>query len=134
MREAKPTGQQGPEAPGRHQRRRLDAGKGTLIARDITEATAHGDIYLRRLRRAQLALSLLSLVAFGGLVGALPLLLYLSPHIINETDIFGVPLAIWLVVIPPYPLFVAIGWLQQRRADGLDAAFRELVADEEEPA
>jgi hypothetical protein len=106
----------------------------SLSTRDITEATAHGDVYLRRLRRAQLALSLLSLVAFGGLVGALPLLLYLSPHIINETDVFGVPLAIWLVVIPPYPLFVAIGWLQQRRADGLDSAFRELVAEEEEAA
>jgi O-antigen/teichoic acid export membrane protein len=134
MREAQPTGHQGRDAPGRQHRRRLEAGQGTLIARDITEATAHGDVYLRRLRRAQLGLSLLSLVAFGGLVGALPLLLYLSPHIINETDILGVPLAIWLVVIPPYPLFVAIGWLQQRRADGLDAAFRELVADEEEAA
>jgi hypothetical protein len=99
---------------------------------DLTEATAHGAVYLRRLRRAQLALSLLSLVAFGGLIGALPLLLYLSPRI-NSTDVFGVPLAIWLVVVPPFPLFVAIGWLQQRRADGLDAAFRELV-DEEEAA
>jgi hypothetical protein len=106
----------------------------SLSTRDITEGTAHGDVYLRRLRRAQLALSLITLVAFGGLVGALPLLLYLSPHIINETDILGVPLAIWLVVVPPYPLFVAIGWLQQHRADGLDSAFRELVADEEESA
>jgi O-antigen/teichoic acid export membrane protein len=102
----------------------------SLTPSDLTEATAHGDVYLRRLRRAQLALSLLSLVAFGGLVGALPLLLYLSPHIINETDLLGVPVAIWLVVVPPYPLFVAIGWLQQRRADGLDSAFRELVGDE----
>jgi hypothetical protein len=106
----------------------------SLTPSDLTEGTAHGDVYVRRLRRAQLALSLLTLVAFGGLVGALPLLLYLSPHIINETDIFGVPLAIWLVVVPPYPLFVAIGWLQQRRADGLDAAFRELVSDEDEAA
>jgi O-antigen/teichoic acid export membrane protein len=106
----------------------------SLSTRDITEGTAHGDVYLRRLRRAQLGLALLSLVAFGGLLGALPLLLYLSPRFINETDILGVPLAIWLVVVPPYPLFVAIGWLQQRRADGLDSAFRELVADEEEAA
>ena len=104
----------------------------SLAPSDLT--TAHGDVYLRRLRRAQLALALVSLVAFGGLVGALPLLLYLSPHIINETDVLGVPLAIWLVVVPPYPLFVAIGWLQQRRADGLDSAFRELVGDEDEAA
>jgi hypothetical protein len=100
---------------------------------ELTETTAHGDVYLRRLRRAQLALSLASLVAFGGLVGALPLLLYLLPGL-NRIDVLGVPLAIWLVVVPPFPLFVAIGWLQQRRADGLDAAFRELVTDEEEPA
>jgi hypothetical protein len=100
---------------------------------DLTDATAHGDVYLRRLRRAQLALSLASLVAFGGLIGALPLLLYLVPGI-NAVDIFGVPLSIWLVVVPPFPLFVAIGWLQQHRADGLDSAFRELVADEEEAA
>lgn len=104
-----------------------------LPSRDLTEATAHGDVYLRHLRRAQLTLSLLSLVAFGGLIGALPLLLYLSPRI-NEADLFGVPLAIWLVVVPPFPLFVAIGWLQQRRADGLDAAFRDLVGDEEDAA
>jgi hypothetical protein len=100
---------------------------------DFTEVTAHGDIYLRRLRRAQLALSLASLVAFGGLVGALPLLLYLLPGI-NAIHVLGVPLSIWLVVVPPFPLFVAIGWLQQHRADGLDAAFRELVEDEEDEA
>ena len=104
----------------------------SLPPSDLT--TAHGDVYLRRLRRAQLALSLVTLVAFGGLVGALPLLLYVSPQMINETDILGVPLAIWLVVVPPYPLFVAIGWLQQRRADGLDSAFRELVGDDEDAA
>jgi hypothetical protein len=100
---------------------------------ELTEVTAHGDVYLRRLRRAQLGLSLLSLVAFGGLVGALPLLLYLVPGI-NAVDVLGVPLSIWLVVVPPFPLFVAIGWLQQHRADGLDAAFRELVSDEEDAA
>jgi hypothetical protein len=36
------------------------------------------------------------------------------------------------VVVPPFPLFVAIGWLEQRRADGLDAAFGEMLGDIEE--
>ena len=27
----------------------------------------------------------------------------------------------------PFPLFLAIGWIYQRRADALDAAFRELA-------
>jgi hypothetical protein len=102
---------------------------GRLPPRDLAEATPYGDIYLRRLRRAQLGLALLSLVAFGGLIGALPLVLYLLPGL-ADVVLLGIPLPIWLVVVPPFPLFVAIGWLQQHRADGLDAAFRELVGDE----
>ena len=43
--------------------------------------------------------------------------------------LLGVPLPIWLVVVPPFPLFFAIGLLEQRRADGLDDAFRELVEE-----
>jgi hypothetical protein len=93
---------------------------------DLTQATAHGDVYLRRLRREQLRLSLLSLVAFGGAIGALPLILYLLPGL-QDVHVLGVPLPIWLVVVPPFPLFFAIGLLEQRRADGLDEAFRELV-------
>jgi hypothetical protein len=73
------------------------------------------EVYLRRLRREQLRLSLLSLVAFGGAIGALPLILYLLPAL-HDVELLGVPLPIWLVVVPPFPLFVAIGWLEQRRA------------------
>ena len=36
---------------------------------ELAEATAHGGLYLRRLVRAQLALSLLALVAFAGILG-----------------------------------------------------------------
>ena len=50
-----------------------------LPSSDLTEATAHAAVYLRRLRREQLRLALLSLVAFGGAIGALPLILYLIP-------------------------------------------------------
>ena len=39
------------------------------------------------------------------------------------------PVPIWLVVVPPFPFFLAIGVLEQRRADGLDDAFRELVEE-----
>lgn len=93
---------------------------------ELAEATAHGDVYIRRLRRAQLAVSLLALTAFGGLVGALPLVLFLVPGL-QDVLVLGVPLPIVLVVVPPFPLFVAIGWLHQHRADALDAAFRDLV-------
>ena len=100
-----------------------------LPSSDLTEATAHADVYLRRLRREQLRLALLSLVAFGGAIGALPLILYLLPGL-HDVQLLGVPVPIWLVVVPPFPLFLAIGWLEQRRADGLDEAFRDLVEDE----
>ena len=99
-----------------------------LPSEDITEATPHAAVYLRRLRREQLRLALLSLVAFGGAIGALPLILYLLPGL-HEAQFLGVPLPIWLVVVPPFPLFIAIGLLQQRRADGLDDAFRDLVEE-----
>jgi hypothetical protein len=86
------------------------------------------DVYLRRLRREQLRLSL---VAFGGAIGALPLILYLLPGL-HDVELLGVPLPIWLVVVPPFPLFFAIGWLEQRRADALDAAFGEMLGDIEQ--
>ncbi len=93
---------------------------------ELAEATAHGDVYLRRLVRAQLALSISALVAFIGLLGALPLLLILVPHLAS-VSIVHIPLPLLLVAVPLFPLFVAIGWTYQRRADALDEAFRELV-------
>ena len=93
---------------------------------ELAEATAHGDVYVRRLRRSQMALALLALTAFGGAVGALPLVLFVLPSL-QDIEVLGVPLPILLVVGPPFPLFVAIGWLFQRRADALDDAFRHLV-------
>ena len=46
---------------------------------ELADATEHGGLYLRRLLRAQLGLSVLALIAFGGLVGGLPLALFLLP-------------------------------------------------------
>jgi hypothetical protein len=93
---------------------------------ELAEATEHGEVYLRRLRRAQLQLALLALIAFGALFGVLPLALDVLPAL-GRTTLLTVPIAIWMMVVPMYPLFVAIGWLYRRRADALDAAFRDLV-------
>jgi hypothetical protein len=93
---------------------------------ELAEATPHGDVYLRRLERRQLGLSLVALVAFGGLIGALPLALLLM-HGLARATVLGVPVSVLLVAVPPFPLFVAIGWLYQRRADALDESFRDLV-------
>lgn len=93
---------------------------------ELAEATAHGGLYLRRLVRAQLALSLLALVAFAGILGSLPLLLFLAPAL-RHISVLGLPLPVFLVAFPLFPLFVGLGLIYQRRADALDEAFRDLV-------
>jgi putative solute:sodium symporter small subunit len=93
---------------------------------ELAEATEHGALYLRRLRQRQLALSLLALTAFGALVGVLPLAIDLLPQLMR-VELLGLPLAIWLVVVPLPPLFIILGALYARRADALDESFRELV-------
>lgn len=93
---------------------------------ELAESTAHGHVYLARLRRAQLSLSLLALVAFGALFGVLPLALYLLPHL-HRVHLLGIPIALWIMIVPLMPLLLAIGWLYARRADALDEAFTDLV-------
>ena len=93
---------------------------------ELAEATAHGGLYLRRLIRAQLSLSTVALVAFGGIVGALPLALLLVPGL-QDVYQLGLPLSIVIIVWPPFPLFIAIALLYERRAEGLEESFRDLV-------
>jgi hypothetical protein len=111
---------------GDHERRDRRAFGPRSPRQELAEATEHGEVYLRRLRRAQLQLSLLALVAFGAVFGVLPIALDLLPEL-RQTSVLGVPVAIWIIIVPLSPLFLAIGWLYARRADALDAAFRELV-------
>ena len=97
---------------------------------ELADATAHGGLYLRRLIRRQLGLSMLALIAFGGFLGSLPLALYLLPRL-QDAYVLGVPLPLLLIVVPPFPLFVLFGWLYARRAHALEQAFRELVEPHE---
>jgi len=93
---------------------------------ELAESTAHGGLYLRRLIRAQLSLSLVALVAFGGIVGALPLALLLLPGL-EDVAVLGIPLPIVIIAWPPFPLFIAIAVLYARRAAALEESFRDLV-------
>jgi putative solute:sodium symporter small subunit len=93
---------------------------------ELAEATAHGALYLRRLRQRQLALSLLALTAFGAIVGVLPLAIDILPQL-RHVYLLGIPVAIWLLVVPLPPVFLILGALYARRADALDESFRELV-------
>jgi len=96
---------------------------------ELADETAHGELYLTQLRRAQLELALLALVAFGGIVGSLPLLFLLVPGL-ERIHLFGIPVAALLVVAPLLAIFVAIGAIYRHRADALDASFRDLIHDE----
>jgi len=98
---------------------------------ELQDTTPHGDVYLRRLIRAQLGLALLALAAFGGLVGSLPLLFLLAPGL-QDLTIAEVPVPVLIVAFPLFPLIVLLGLLYQRRADAIDEAFRDVV-DEPPP-
>ena len=93
---------------------------------ELAEATAHGGLYLRRLIRSQLSLGVVALVAFGGIIGALPLALLLLPGL-QDVFVLGVPLSIFVIAWPPFPLFIAIAALYERRAQALEESFRDLV-------
>ena len=97
---------------------------------ELAEATAHGGLYLRRLIRSQLGLSTVALIAFGGIVGALPLALLLLPGL-GDVFVLGVPLSIFIIAWPPFPLFIAIAVLYARRAEALEDSFRDLVGPRE---
>lgn len=97
---------------------------------ELAAGSEVGNVYLRRLVRAQLQLSLTALLAFGGLVGSLPVALYVLPGL-QRTEVLGVPLPLVLIGAPVFVLLIAIGWLYQRRADALDQAFRALLDDEQ---
>lgn len=97
--------------------------------RELGEATSHGQLYLDRLRVAHLTLSGVALLAFGGLVGALPLVALAWPGIGSRT-FQGIPLGV-LLLLAPYPVFVAIGAVYTRRADGLDETFAALVDEDD---
>jgi putative solute:sodium symporter small subunit len=72
----------------------------------------------RRLPR-RLGLSLVALVAFGAVFGVLPITLFLLPHL-HRASLLGIPVALWLVVLPASSVFIVIGWLYARRADALE--------------
>lgn len=98
------------------------------IRDELAEQTEHGELYVRRLMRAQLTLSLSALIAFGGLIGSLPLALYLLPGL-QRVQPLGVPLPLLVLTVPPFVGFVALAWIYERRAVALEQAFRELVDD-----
>ena len=77
--------------PGRRAAQAARGVSGRTPRDELRDTTEHGGLYLRRLMRAQLGLSLLTVIAFGGLVGSLPLALYLLPGL-QDVEVLGLPL------------------------------------------
>jgi hypothetical protein len=96
---------------------------------ELAETTAVGEIYLRRLMRAQLGLSLTALLSFGGVFAGLPLVIWLAPGL-DDVQPFGIPLPLLVLCVAVFPVLLAVGIAYERRANALDAAFRDLVRDE----
>ncbi len=99
---------------------------------ELAETTAVGEIYLRRLMRAQLGLSLTALLSFGGVFAGLPLALWLAPGV-DRAQVFGVPLTLVVLCVLVFPILIGVGRLYERRATALDEAFRDLVEGERDP-
>ena len=96
---------------------------------DLVERTAHGEVYLRGPVRAQLRLSVQALLAFGGLVGALPVVFVAVPGL-HDVELLGVPVPFLLLGAPLLAVFVVLARAYERRAEALEQGFRELVERE----
>lgn len=95
---------------------------------EIEQQTETGELLLRNLLRAQLALGLrLGLVAVF-VLGALPVLFLVLPRA-GSVEIAGVTLP-WLVLgLLPYPFILALAWLYTRTAERNELDFADNVED-----
>jgi hypothetical protein len=92
----------------------------------LTEQTQVGDVLVRGLVRAQLALALrLSVVVAIGL-GTLPLLFAVAPAI-GSARLFGVNLPWLLLGVAAFPFLVVVGWAYVHLAERNEQDFTALV-------
>ncbi len=92
----------------------------------LDEQDVVGELLIRSLMHAQLALALRLAAAFGCLLGGLPLLFVAAPRT-RDTEVLGLTLP-WLVLGGlVYPALWAGGWLYVRLAERNERDFVELV-------
>ncbi|HEV8066039.1 MAG TPA: hypothetical protein VGP46_14455 [Acidimicrobiales bacterium] len=96
------------------------------LVTEIAEQTEVGDVVLRSLLSAQLRLALLVLLLFGSVLGGLPLLFVVSPHL-SHIKMFGVPVQWLLVAVGVFPLLWAIARLYVHFAERNEAEFVEIA-------
>jgi hypothetical protein len=97
-----------------------------LTRAELTQQTEVGDVLVRGLVRAQLALALrLSLVVAIGL-GGLPLLFAIAPRV-AMAKLFGINLPWLLLGVAAFPFLVAVGWAYVRLAERNEQDFTDVV-------
>jgi hypothetical protein len=93
---------------------------------ELREQTEVGDVLLRSLIRAQLALAVRIFVVFGSLLLGLPALFAAWPAV-GGFRIFGLPLP-WVILGGlVYPVLVLLGLLYVRHAERNEREFVELL-------
>lgn len=94
--------------------------------RALAEQDVVGELLVRSLVRAQLALALRLAALYAALLGGLPLLFAAVPAT-RTLHLLGLPLP-WLVLgVLVYPALVAGGWLHVRLAERHERDFVEAV-------
>ena len=122
----------GRSAPGPAERVRVTAPRavrrppGRPALRALDEQDVVGDLLVRSLLRAQLALALRLLAVLGTLLGGLPLLFALLPAT-RTAQVLGLPLPWLLLGVLVYPALLAGGWLHVRLAERHERDFVDLV-------
>lgn len=93
---------------------------------DVQDDTAHNQMLVRSLIRAQLGLSLLCLALAGALVASLPAVSALLPGV-RQVRVAGLPLTLIILGAGIYPVLMAVGWFYNRQASQLETRLIDLV-------
>jgi Protein of unknown function, DUF485 len=119
-----------PEVPAPRRVRVVLAGdrphRGDPALREIEEQTGVGEVLVRGLIRAQLALAVRLSLLVACLFGVLPVLFALAPGV-GRTRVFGLELPWLLLGVLAYPVVVTIAWTYVRLAERNERDFSDLV-------
>lgn len=93
---------------------------------DVEEQTSVGDVLLRQLVAAQLALAVRLGVLTLLVLGAIPLTFYLWPQL-GTVGVLGVRVPWMLLGVAAYPFILAVAWRYVRAAERHEREFAEMV-------
>ncbi|MGH3933034.1 MAG: hypothetical protein ACRDTF_24015, partial [Pseudonocardiaceae bacterium] len=116
--------------PAKRERVVIGGGRGpSRVVRpldDVEQLTEAGEEMVGELVRTQLTLALTLMVFTAMVLGAIPLVFLLVPSL-GTTSIFGLRLPWLLLGLAVYPLFIAVAWFYNHRADRNEQKFIEKV-------